>query len=256
MAEAAMEAGGDLSLDVGLVDSPPGDAKRVDLPVPDSIFQSSYAGFIEYQVSDGDTLQSLAAKHLGDPGKAAEIAIINKLEAPYVTTGARMPSTVRPGDVILIPTQHFQLPAPVSTSLQQDVGQSQAERLLGSDFALVRTTKERFGWAVDVAHGSVDALKVQGIPNYCQGLSSRVRTEQGQDMLHPSVGMPRLVGVSQNGDNISEAMFRLRQQVLADPRTDKLLNFEFRVVGDAVYMDCSVQPVGYASSTVIPVTLR
>jgi hypothetical protein len=234
----------------------PGDAKRLLMPVPERSLAADYAGFIEHLVTDGDTLHSLAAQHLGDPARAAELAIVNKLSPPYITSGARLQDTLRPGDTIVIPSNSATLPLRVSTDRQQAQGGSQVDRLLGEDMALVRVSKEQWGWAVDFAHGGTDAVHVRGVPNYAQGISTRIRTEQGTCILFPAMGMPRLVGVSQQGDYVSEGLFRLRQQIQLDQRTERVVGFTFHTEIDAVIMECMVQPVGYASPQVIPVTLR
>lgn len=228
----------------------PGDALRTSTP-ENRLTSDSYQGFCERVIGQGDTLQSLAARYLGDARRWLELAIVNNLSAPYITTSAKMPRTLQEGSRIQIPISKPVQPTAVPTAGQAQLGQSQAELHMGSDFRMVQTGKGRWGWVVDADHGSVDCQKLSGIDNLGQGLQSRLRTVRGEDILFPDLGLPRLVGQSQFLDPLAEARFRTRQQILADPRIERLISFEFSVVQDELNLTATVQPVGFDSARTI-----
>ena len=257
-AEAA-SAQGTMSIDRAFSGTiKPGDAARRDkATVQQRLGTRDYTGFSERVVGQGDTLSSLAAKHLLDARKWVDLAVINKLNPPFITNGAQIPRTLRPGSKIVIPVSNPSVAAPVLTTGQEAVGeQSQAEVNLGTDFELVKLSNGQYGWAIDEAHGSVDGRLVTGLPNMGQGLESRLRTTRGESILFPSVGLPRLVGTSLLDDPTNEARLRVRQQLVADPRIDKVLGFNFSLEGDALSVTAKVLPIGFATARVISRTVR
>jgi hypothetical protein len=129
------------------------------------------------------------------------------------------------------------------------------DALLGVDAKSVLISKEQWGWEVDVAHGATDIKKVRGIDNMAQGLASRLRTTQGENILQPSVGVRRSVGQKQFGDNVAEAVMVTRQQVLADPRVQRLISLDFETELDAIDLSMRVQPLGYSTARVVRIPL-
>jgi hypothetical protein len=190
-----------------------------------------------------------------DPSCYLDIALANRLNPPYLTDGAKIPFTLSPGDTILIPVASGAGALPSATSRLTGPAESSIEELMGVDCELVQVSKERYGWAIDEAHGSEDARLVSRMANYKQALESRMRTVQGEDVLNPSVGIPRLVGAKQMGDTGSEAILRIRQQVMADPRTEQFIGVSFRLENDALTCDITVKTVGGEGPRVIPATI-
>jgi hypothetical protein len=54
---------------------------------------------------------------------------------------------------------------------------------------------------------------------------------------------------------MAEAVMVTRQQVLADPRVQRLLSMEFEAELDALDIVMRVQPIGYATARVVTVPL-
>lgn len=235
----------------------PGDARRSLVIQPAARLNTQqYKGFQEIVVARGDTLQSIAAKRLRRANQWLDLAILNDLKPPFISNN-KMPHTLQPGSKIVIPVETPTVNPDTITGSNVPVGQSQMEEHLGRDFEMIQTTRVngrpsgQFGWAIDTAGGSTDVRKVKGIKNYAQGLEMRFRTEQGFNILYPAIGPPRLVGQRGFRERLADANYAARQQLLADKRTQRVLDFRFRVVQDQVYIDADVQPVGFNSSRVI-----
>jgi len=116
------------------------------------------------------------------------------------------------------------------------------ESLFGVDVELEALSSGRYGWRIDTAHGAVDAQLVRGVDNVSQAIGVRLRTERGQNVIYPSVGLPRQVGLKSFG--AGEAILALRQQIASDPRVQKILGLRFSLVQDALTLEASVQLVG------------
>jgi LysM domain len=233
----------------------PGDAKRAAIARRSNWLSTDYSGYEERTINEGDTLQSLAAKYLGDARRWKDIAIVNGLSSPYITARAKLPNTLQSGQPIAIPVRKRAVPPQVSSLAITPLGQSRAEAALGTEFELVEHADGQLSWEVDLQGGSVDARKVAGLKCYAQGINLRMRTEQGTHILFPSVGLPRFVGVN-NSTVIAQSRLGIRQQVLADPRTERLVSMALSVDGDALTIENSVRPVGFSTAKVISTTLR
>ncbi|MBT8430094.1 MAG: LysM peptidoglycan-binding domain-containing protein [Gammaproteobacteria bacterium] len=234
----------------------PGDERRARLSAATSRLKSrDYTGFSEIPVGQGDTLASIAARTLGDARKWPDLALVNNLSPPFITTGPKLPGTLQPGSRIIIPVNKPVRPAQVLTTGDPDVGASQANAHLGVDYEYVQTEDGSWGWKIDAAHGAVDGTRAAGIGNLAQALGSRLRTERGTNLLYPGLGLPRLIGASQLESPAPEINLRVRQQILADPRIDRLESASFSVVNDAVEVEIKAQPVGATTPRTISQTL-
>jgi len=234
----------------------PGDLKRQGLPLPeDRLDAKGYSGFEEKVVGQGDTLQSIAARFLGDARRWPELAMINGLRPPYLTSNSNIPGTIKVGAPIMVPTAKVAASSQVLTTAESPLGESQAEQHLGTDFLLIKTGKDKWGWKTDTAHGATDVEKVSGFANLGQALETRMHTVQGENILYPRVGLPRLEGVMQMKDTRGETALRVHQQLTADPRIQQLISFNLKVVDDAIVLEATVRPIGYSTTRVISRTL-
>jgi hypothetical protein len=236
----------------------PGDVERgqADPIEAESRFQPNrYQGYREVVVAQGDSIQSLAAKHMGDPNEWPVIAVANALKAPYVTNGVRLPGTVAPGDRVVVPIQEALSNPDTFTTGNPEQGGSQAEALLGVDFERERLANGQFGWSIDVAGGSTDVFKARGVPNLEQAIDGRLRTTQGENILYPRFGLPRLVGNRAFGDDIVNERYLVRRQLLDDPRIERIVSLRFFTEEDRLEIEADVQPVGFTSVRTIARTL-
>lgn len=214
-----------------------------------------YRGFEERIVGQGDTIQGIAAKYMGDAREWPALVAANQLQAPYITDGPRLPGTLQRGSKIIVPVTQVVGSPDTLTAGDPELGRSQAETLLGVDFELVRTGTNTFGWAIDTVNGSTDVRKVSGVNNLAQALEMRFRTEQGRNILYPNIGLPRLVGNRGFTDDLVTVRYEARRQILADPRIKRLASFKFLKNNDQVELEASVVPVGFTSDRVISRTL-
>lgn len=179
----------------------------------------AYQSAREYALGGGDTLQSLAAKFLGDARLWRHIAALNNMEPPFISREG-LPRTKRVGDKILIPSKDQ---APTTRSVTPVLGvppeASAEERVLGTDLMLDRQgTQDLFDLMIDSEGGSVDLKLVRGVDNLKQGLLSRLRTERGTDTLYQEVGMDRVTGLPIPSLGAQVVAIRVGQAVRADPR--------------------------------------
>jgi hypothetical protein len=223
--------------------------------------QQKYQGFEERVVGQGATMQSLAARYLGRAKDWILIAEINQLQAPYITSGAKIPHTLQPGSRFIIPIADPSRSPDVITTGEASLGESQADKHLGTDFELVQLKKATgarsgtFGWAIDEAGGAVDVRFVSGFKNLSQAIESRFRTERATNILYPAIGLPRLVGVKGLGENIVEARYEARNQLLADSRVARIGRFSFTQDQDVLTLEADVQPKGFNTTRLISRTL-
>jgi len=209
-----------------------------------------FKGFREVLVQQGDSVQSLAAKYMGDPNEWPSIVLANRMKAPYITSGAQIPNTVQPGDRISIPIPDNQQTADTFTTGNTDVG-AQIDALLGVDIERERLPNGKFGWAIDTAKGSTDVRKIRGLANLGQGLEGRLRTERGHNILYPQAGPRRQIGNRIAGDDMVGAQFEYRQQLLADKRVQRITSLNFTNDLDVQTMEASVVPLGFSSERTI-----
>jgi len=228
----------------------PGDARRTRNTRTNDRLSETYVGIEERVVGAGDTLQSLAAKYLGDARKWIDLAVVNGLRAPFISD-ARLPNALLVGDKISIPIKAPKETADVITAGSPTTGASQSEEFLGEDFELVQIDKDTWGWAVNESGGSVDARKVKGIPNFVQAIQARFRTEQGTNILYPSIGMPRAVGQRGVTDRVAAVRFMARAQLLADKRVERLARYGLKLTQDVLELEADLVPRGFTTSRTI-----
>lgn len=207
-------------------------------------------------VSEGDTLQSLAALYLGSASRWRQIAVLNDLAPPFISTQG-LPGTLRTGDKILVPSVARPPDAqPLAAILGVSPSAPLAERLLGTDFLLSPVAGSLgaplFDFVVDVAGGSIDAKFVSGIPNLAQAIRTRVTTEQGTDVLYTQLGYKRLVGVGVPVVDSELGQFRLSEAVVADPRIESIRGVELLPSNaDSVEVEIDAAVLGFHARVTI-----
>lgn len=166
-----------------------------------------------------DTLQGLAAQHLGDARLWRHIALLNGLLDPYVSE-LGLPYTIAPGQEILIPsteTQSRQLANPAVLGVlpfdPADV------RELGTDFLVSWDATGREDWNLDAEGGLVDLAIARGVDCLAQGLRARVELEKGSDPMYRKLGLERVQSFGAGQDIEDEAWkLKISEALEADPR--------------------------------------
>ncbi len=220
---------------------------------------TSYRSAREHTVSAGESVTSLAARFLGDARQWKAIAVLNNLEAPYITSNG-YPGTKKIGDRILIPStdppQQVQRITPV---LGVSTESSSPERILGTDIKLTRLTDrpgDYYDYEIDVEGGSVDLKKVSGVDNLKQALLTRLRTERGTNQLYATLGVDGILGTNVPSVDRDQILFRIGQAISADPRVVDITRLNSTVVADSITIDMDVQIIGLKDTQTISLEIN
>lgn len=216
----------------------PGDLLRV----VGGVFQRTrvfprYEGYREITILFYDTLQTIAARQLGDARRWVDIALANDLRAPYISDEG-LPGTKRYGDPILIPTRsRGGSDGTIRSSGDPELRASQNEATYGRDLELEFDGNGRADLKVDTALGSTDFRTVAGVPNLQQAIQVILSTEQGTNLLYLQVGYPRIVGQRGTFERILNAQLSITEAIQRDPRIERTRSVDFSVDDDALLVE-------------------
>lgn len=197
----------------------PGDLVRDDRAreLPEEL--RAYRSAFEVDVDDGDTLESIAGRHLGDARRWRHVAIINALSYPYISRDG-LPNTLRPGDRVLVPST--QAPARRGSNpavFGAQPGDPVAVRELGVDWLVERDPGTGLeDWVIDVEGGSTDLRVAEGVDCLAQDLVARLETERGSDPLYRTLGVRRVIGYGAPDAEAEAIRLRVAEALEADPR--------------------------------------
>ena len=189
-----------------------------------TIFDKPLAGYRFVDILQGDTLQAIAARELGDAARWNELIAYNKLVPPYISAAAAA-GVLAYGGQLLVPA-----PSPViSTAADPD-------RVFEIDIDLTRGM-------LGVSNG--DFSVVSGRANLRQALRHRVETDRGELMFHSNYGsfVRRLIGTLNGPTTALLAAQYAKSAVLADPRIAAVTQAEADVVGDTTNVRVEAQPI-------------
>ena len=211
----------------------------------------SYTATRTYAVRAFDTLEGIAARELGDGALWYDLAIINRLNYPYISE-TRIAGTVGPGDVIAIPVVGAQNPS-LPTGPQNDFS------LLGVDLALTETPNSGPGRPeVDLQIDPStrrDVRLARGIESYADSLQLRIWTERGRLPLFPDYGLRRQIGVRNNAALLTLLRLGVEEAVRGDSRTARVARISFEASNDVVEIDLTVVPIGFETAQSVSVSL-
>lgn len=190
-------------------------------------FQSPLFGFRFVEVRFGDTLQSIAARELGDASVWTSLIAINGLVPPFIVEDSAdaADGVLAYGDLVKVPA-----PAPlVSTSIDPD-------RVFERDVLLDRG-------AIAVENG--DFAVADGRANLRQALMNRVLTDRGELGFHPGYGslLRRLIGAISGPTAMLLAAEYAKAAVRADPRISRVTRADATAEGDAIKVSVEAQPI-------------
>ncbi len=171
------------------------------------------AGSISYQVRQGDTLETIALKNLGDSENWVQIARFNDIDVGIV--GSSSPLDIWVGRKIQLPLGRN------SGQLRRDPSVLDAPigtRGLGKNYPLVLHTRTR-------EDGTRDLDVLNYTNTLLEGLSTRLETPIGVLPDFPEYGsfLPNLLG--QNFGNVMDRMLTTHVDITlrADPRVENVL---------------------------------
>lgn len=167
----------------------------------------------------GDSLQSIAAREMGDPSRWTDLIAYNGLVPPFITDDPALagPGVIRTGQAILVPA-----PAPVINTT------SDPNAVLGTDIQL--------GQRGELMTDGTDFMTVSGADNIEQALGCRIRTGLGDLLWHPGYGCDarRVVGAV-NGPTKGLLTAQIcKASVTQDPRVNRVTSASAVVAGDDI----------------------
>lgn len=257
----------------------PGDALSADgeLTLGSEVVQFKNAREIE--ISQGDTLTSLAAQYLGDARLWQQIAVLNGLKPPFIDAQANLPlsggavaadgdvfpNTLGLGAVILIPTnQKSTLDLPILPVQGVRNEEDTDKKFLGTDFELEAVTgiagssRAFYDIPINAVQGSVDAKTISGLDNLSQMIILRLLTEYGTDTLYKRVGIRRIVGTRFAAVDLETVRFHVLEALSKDPRIAQVESLLFEQVAgqeDQLQIDARVQIRGFAQARSVAVQI-
>lgn len=177
------------------------------------------------ETHQGDDLQSVAARELGDANRWPELVWLNSLTSPYITTDERLA-----GPTVLLAGAFIRVPAPAG------VWTDAAERGQVYERDCAMTARQLSD------DGSGDIAVVAGADNLRQQLQHRVNTPRGQARRHPEYGCMiwRLMGTVNGPTAGLMGAEYVRAAMAADYRVQKVDYSRADISGDAVRIQARV----------------
>lgn len=180
-------------------------------------------GVRRVRVLQGDSLQRLALRELGDQGRWKEIALLNGLERSPFLTPDGLAGTAQEGSEIFIPEAD---PQGRNDSLQGALGSpslvqrgATSTRLYGRDLRLIDARQGRLD--LSLAVDGTPAV-VEGEENLLQAARLKTRVFQGELLEERRWGMRRVFGKKATSKENEELRWSLKETILSDPRISRV----------------------------------
>ena len=171
------------------------------------------------ETHQGDDLQAVAARELGDANRWPELVWLNSLTHPYITTDVR-----QAGPGVLLAGALIKVPAPAGLSTES----AERGQVYERDCALAdkQLTDDGLG----------DLAVFSGADNLRQQLQHRVNTPRGQARRHPEYGclIWRLVGTVNGPTAALMGAEYVKGALQAEYRVSTVDYVRAEVLGDAV----------------------
>jgi len=200
-------------------------------------------------VMGGDTIQTIAARELGDPDRFRELILLNKLQPPYIDdTSAE--GVLIPGDSILIPrfTSALDMGARESKLYPISEALSVQERAFGIDLRLDGKND-----IVLTNRGDYDLIG--GILNFTQALLIKLSLEPGSLKRHLAIGTGLQPGNKITSRKLGEIRNQVYNSLLADTRTQSVPSVIISVDNSKVEIVVAVKPKSLNQVIPLPITL-
>lgn len=193
-----------------------------------TVFTKELTSYRIATTNRGDTIQTIAARELGDPNRWPELVWVNSLSFPYITDDED-----RLADGVLLTGAFIKIPAPTGVVRQSDPVGQVFERDVRMSGRQLRA---------DVS-GDFDV--VSGSPNLVQQLQHRLSTPKGQLFRHPGYGcsLYRLLGkVNGPTSNIMAASYA-KATLLSDYRVSSVKTLTATTKGDTIDVTARVETI-------------
>lgn len=197
----------------------------------------------EATINFGEDIRGLAKRLLGDSARWKEIALINRLAAPYISIAGDGKSILRPGDIVLFPS--VGLISATSSSAAVDTrtsGSSILAQTLGRDIRLIATETIGGSSAFDFAkniRGDLD--RIAEVDNLKQAVQIKFDTEIKELPTHPNFGSQVPIGSKALVRTLTRFKINVRTTLLTDSRIKTVnsvsTNYQDGILNAAVSAD-------------------
>lgn len=203
-------------------------------------------------ISSGDTIYSLAEKHLGTWERWAEIALINGLDYPYISKNNGLRCRIV-GDEIYVPTRTSRISADTLETLQSIVDVHDKLNLnsvfLGFDIYIDPTTK-------DAQYEKYDYAFVSGFDAFVQELGF-VLEGFGGLTSDPEPGIGIRIGTKSGGlRDIALWKGTISKWLSSDYRVEKVGKVDVQQDGGTIYFSTVVKFYGIDDSQIVASRIR
>lgn len=198
--------------------------------------------FLKHTITEGDSLQSISVKYLGNASRGLEIAILNDLDYPFIVSIQETPSkssVKTAGDTILIPVEVD------DTYDLKDVSDNLDSIVLGSDILLRDSNTSNLSYMSGgefEVNSYGDLQTAQGIDSLVQDLLHRLITEIGTLPYHPTYGSTflKIVGNRNDTEWRQKAVLELARTFRCDPRVVDVRNVALSLISTGIAISCTV----------------
>lgn len=209
----------------------------------------------QYQVRQGDTIESISHRIFGIAGRWKEIVELNRLDYPYIDTsgaiisegknvaviGSRLVIALLPGDSI-------------ADSVFVDVERKRNidDILFGIDIALTSDGD------IAVDNGRADFALVAGGKNLQQAIWMRFMSYLGELSYHPEygTGLHKLIGEKLNIISAAKAKIESSRTILSDPRVRSIKSLVVYSDGEPrLAVDTVIEAIGESSNVPLNIVL-
>lgn len=197
-----------------------------------------------------DTLQSIAARELGDPDRFKELAILNGLYFPYIDEAGGN-GVLKPGDNILIPQLSSSSDTGVKKNKEYEITKllTEAEKNLGVDIRLDKNN--------DLAISNVGDLDlIAGIDNMSQAILLRLALEPGSLQRHPEIGTGLQIGVKIRNAILAEMQNNIISSYESDLRVEAIPYLDIIQEGNTTKINMIIKLKDLEQPVPLPITLN
>ena len=176
------------------------------------------------RVQNNDTIESIALRATGDSRRWRELADLNDLRAPYISSVSDS-GVLTPGELILVPSLTVLGPWPLPDPSKMST-MSEEELIFGIDLAQTSDGDWKKAVGSDGEDGALDVELVGGLRCFEQSILNRLKTKKGTNQIYPNLGITPTVGMKSTDSVVAPFSVDAVWQIRSDDRTETVKDFE------------------------------